>query len=87
MLAAATLSLVPGPNQLLSVRNAVRYGTTAASVALLGRFTVFAVMAAAVACGPSTCVFRVEVRHGRREATARDPSELSLLNRSGGRAS
>ncbi|GAA1480967.1 LysE family translocator [Gordonia sinesedis] len=49
--AAVVLSLIPGPNQLLSLRNAIRFGTATATLALAGRFAVFAAMAAGVALG------------------------------------
>ncbi|WP_040734257.1 LysE family translocator [Nocardia tenerifensis] len=49
--AAVALSLIPGPNQLLSVRNAIRYGTAPATIALGARFAVFASMTVAVAIG------------------------------------
>ncbi|MEV0246816.1 LysE family translocator [Nocardia sp. NPDC050712] len=52
--AACALSLIPGPNQLLSARNAVCYGVAAAAFALLARFAVFAMMAIAVASGLGT---------------------------------
>ncbi len=49
--AAALVSLVPGANQLLSLRNAIRHGTVAATVALAGRFTAFAILVSVVAVG------------------------------------
>lgn len=49
--AAIVLALIPGPNQILSVRNAVRFGVGPATCALAGRFVVFASMAGAVAVG------------------------------------
>ncbi|WP_198037052.1 LysE family translocator [Nocardia sp. BMG51109] len=49
--AAIVLSLIPGPNQIVSLRNAIRFGTGPATIALAGRFGVFAVMAGAVAVG------------------------------------
>lgn len=49
--AAALTSAVPGANQVLSLRNAVRCGTTDATIALLGRFTAFAILVVLVAVG------------------------------------
>lgn len=42
---------MPGANQLLSLRNAVRQGTRDATVALAGRFTAFAVLVVLAATG------------------------------------
>lgn len=52
--AAFLASIVPGANQLLSLRNALRQGTLDASVALLGRFSAFALLIGAVAVGFGT---------------------------------
>ena len=49
--AALLASLVPGANQLLSLRTAIRQGTTDATIALSGRFSAFAVLVAVVAAG------------------------------------
>lgn len=49
--AALVVSLVPGANQLLSLRNAVRQGTRDATVALAGRFAAFAVLVSLAAAG------------------------------------
>ncbi|MBV8995205.1 MAG: LysE family transporter [Pseudonocardiales bacterium] len=49
--AAALISVVPGANQLLGLRNALRQGTAAATVALVGRFTAFALLVVVVATG------------------------------------
>lgn len=49
--AALLVSLVPGANQLLSLRNAVRQGTRDATVALVGRFAAFAVLVVLAATG------------------------------------
>jgi len=49
--AALVVSLVPGANQLLSLRNAVRQGARDATVALAGRFTAFAVLVVLAAAG------------------------------------
>lgn len=52
--AAVVASIVPGANQLLSLRNALRQGTVDASVALLGRFLAFALLVGAVVVGFGT---------------------------------
>lgn len=52
--AAFLASVVPGANQLLSLRNALRQGTVDAGVALVGRFTAFALLVGAVALGFGT---------------------------------
>lgn len=49
--AAALVSLVPGANQLLSLRNALRQGFVDATVALAGRFSAFAILVVLVATG------------------------------------
>lgn len=49
--AALLVSLVPGANQLLSLRNAVRQGARDATIALVGRFTAFAVLVVLAAAG------------------------------------
>lgn len=49
--AAVLASIVPGANQLLSLRNALRQGTVDATVALLGRFSAFALLIGAVVLG------------------------------------
>lgn len=49
--AALVVSLVPGANQLLSLRNAVRQGTRDATVALTGRFAAFTVLVLLTAAG------------------------------------
>lgn len=49
--AAVVVSLIPGANQVLSLRNAIRQGTTDASIALAGRFAAFAIMVLVVALG------------------------------------
>lgn len=56
MPAAALASIVPGANQVLSLRNAVRQGTVDATVALIGRFTAFAVLVVAAAAGLAATV-------------------------------
>lgn len=48
---AVVVSLVPGANQLLSLRNAIRHGAWDASVALVGRFTAFLLLIGLVAVG------------------------------------
>ncbi|PSK85984.1 threonine/homoserine/homoserine lactone efflux protein [Murinocardiopsis flavida] len=49
--AALVFAAVPGPNQLLSLRNAVQQGTGDAVVGLAGRFTAFAILLAATVAG------------------------------------
>lgn len=56
--AAALVSLVPGANQVLSLRHAALHGTADAAVALVGRFAAFAVLVAAVAAGLGTLLTR-----------------------------
>lgn len=56
--AAFLVSLVPGANQLLSLRNAIRHGTRQATVALAGRFAAFGVLVAVVAVGLGTLLTR-----------------------------
>lgn len=59
--AALLVSLVPGANQLLSLRNAIRHGTVAATVALAGRFTAFAILVSVVAVGLGAVLTRSAV--------------------------
>jgi threonine/homoserine/homoserine lactone efflux protein len=49
--AALLLAATPGANQLLALRNGLRYGWVSAVSASLGRFTAFALMVVAVAAG------------------------------------
>lgn len=49
--AAALLAATPGANQVLSLRNGLRCGATAAVAALAGRFAAFALMVILVATG------------------------------------
>lgn len=49
--AAAVVAVVPGANQLLSLRNALRQGAGDAAVALVGRFSAFAILVVLVATG------------------------------------
>lgn len=49
--AALVVSLVPGANQILSLRTALRQGTADAVVGLTGRFAAFVLLVAAVAAG------------------------------------
>lgn len=51
LMAALVVSAVPGANQLLSLRNAVRQGAADATVALAGRFSAFVVLVALAAGG------------------------------------
>ena len=49
--ACFALNLAPGPNNLLSISNATRYGFRTACVAGIGRLLAFAVMIALAATG------------------------------------
>lgn len=62
--AAVLASIVPGANQLLSLRNAVRQGTVHATVALLGRFSAFALLIAAVVLGFGTLLAESAIAFG-----------------------
>lgn len=62
--AAVLASIVPGANQLLSLRNAVRQGTVDATVALLGRFSAFALLIGLVVLGLGTLMAESAVAFG-----------------------
>lgn len=62
--AAVLASLVPGANQLLSLRNAMRQGTVDATVALLGRFSAFALLIGLVVLGFGTLLAESAVAFG-----------------------
>ncbi|GAC70240.1 LysE family translocator [Gordonia soli] len=59
--AAIVISIVPGPNQLVSLRNAIRLGVVPAVIGVVGRFAVFALMALAVAAGLGAVLSRSAV--------------------------
>ncbi|MEU4668854.1 LysE family translocator [Amycolatopsis sp. NPDC023774] len=52
--AAIVVSLIPGANQLLGLRNAARYGVGHAMAGISGRFAAFVVLIALVAAGLGT---------------------------------
>lgn len=58
--ACFALNLAPGPNNLLSMSNAKRYGLQAACLAGIGRLTAFAVMIAISASGLASILFASE---------------------------
>lgn len=58
--AAVVLSLVPGANQTLSLRNGMLHGARPAALAVSGRFVAFAVMIVLVAVGLGAVLARSE---------------------------
>jgi threonine/homoserine/homoserine lactone efflux protein len=59
--AAVLVSLVPGANQVLSLRHAARYGTADAATALVGRLAAFVLLVAGVAAGLGALLTRSAV--------------------------
>jgi threonine/homoserine/homoserine lactone efflux protein len=60
LLASLTISVIPGANQLLGLRNAYRQGPRVALVAVGGRLAAFAVMVALVSAGLGTLLLQSE---------------------------
>lgn len=58
--ACFALNMVPGPNNLLSMNNARRYGFNSAFIAGLGRITAFSGMIALAASGLATVLYASE---------------------------
>lgn len=60
LLASLTISVIPGANQLLGLRNAYREGPRVALVAVGGRLAAFAVMIVLVSAGLGTLLVQSE---------------------------
>lgn len=60
LLAALAISVIPGANQLLGLRNAYREGARVALVAVGGRLAAFAVMVVLVSAGLGTLLLQSE---------------------------
>ncbi|MER8069112.1 LysE family translocator [Streptomyces sp. NPDC094034] len=60
VLASLTISVIPGANQLLGLRNAYRRGPRAALLAVGGRLAAFAVMIVLVSAGLGTLLLQSE---------------------------
>jgi threonine/homoserine/homoserine lactone efflux protein len=60
LLASLAISVIPGANQLLGLRNAYREGPRAALVAVGGRLAAFAVMIVLVSAGLGTLLLQSE---------------------------
>ncbi|MGW2092209.1 LysE family translocator [Promicromonospora sukumoe] len=60
LLAALAISVIPGANQLLGLRNAYREGARVALVAVGGRLAAFAVMVLLVSAGLGTVLLQSE---------------------------